>query len=66
MTDNGTGYRSHLFRQAPEAPGLRHPRARALHAPRPMKAERFIKTMLEDWAYVPYRSSLNRHRPLPV
>ena len=31
------------------------------------KAERFIKTMLEDWAYaVPYRSSSNRRRQLPV
>ena len=31
------------------------------------KAERFIKTMLEDWAYaVPYRSSSNRCRQLPV
>ena len=30
------------------------------------KPERFIKTMLQDWAYaVPYRSSDSRNRQLP-
>jgi transposase InsO family protein len=67
MTDNGTGYRSHLFRQAREALGLRHLRTRPYTPKTNGKAERFIKTMLEDWAYaVPYRSSLNRRRQLPL
>jgi transposase InsO family protein len=67
MTDNGTGYRSHLFRQACHALGLRHLRTRPYTPKTNGKAERFIKTMLEDWAYaVPYRSSSNRRRQLPV
>jgi transposase InsO family protein len=67
MTDNGTGYRSHLFRQAREALGLRHLRTRPYTPKTNGNAERFIKTMLEDWAYaVPYRSSCNRRRQLPV
>ena len=67
MTDNGTGYRSHLFRQACQALGLRHLRTRPYTPKTNGKAERFIKTMLEDWAYaVPYRSSSNRRRQLPV
>ena len=67
MTDNGTGYRSHLFRQAREALGLRHLRTRPYTPKTNGKAERFITTMLEDWAYaVPYRSSSNRRRQLPV
>jgi transposase InsO family protein len=82
MTDNGVGYRSHLFRQAWQALGLRHlltrpytPQTNGLETaapflppgdrPRPM-AERFIKTMLQDWVYaVPYRSSDSRNRQLP-
>jgi transposase InsO family protein len=67
MTDNGTGYRSHLFRQARAALGLRHLRTRPYTPKTNAKAERFIKTMLEDWACaVPYRSSSNRRRQLPV
>jgi hypothetical protein len=67
LTDNGTGYRSHLFRQAREALGLRHLRTRPYTPKTNGKAERFIKTMLEDWAYaIPYRSSGNRRRQLPV
>ena len=67
MTDNGTGYRSHLFRQAREALGLRRLRTRPYTPETNGKAERFIKTMLEDWAYaVPCRSSSKRRRQLPV
>jgi transposase InsO family protein len=67
MTDNGTGYRSHLFRQAREALGLRHLRTRPYTPKTNGKAERFIRTLLEDWAYaVPYRSSASRRRQLPV
>jgi transposase InsO family protein len=66
MTDNGTGYRSHLLRQAREALGLRHLLTRPYTPKTNAKAERFIKTLLEGWAYaVPYRSSANRRRELP-
>jgi transposase InsO family protein len=67
MTDNGTGYRSHRFRQAREALGVRHLRTRPYTPKTNGKAERCIKTLLEDWAYaVPYRSSTSRRRQLPV
>jgi transposase InsO family protein len=66
MTDNGVGYRSHLFRQAWQALGLRHLLTRPYTPQTNGKAERFIKTMLLDWAYaVPYRSSDSRNRQLP-
>ena len=67
MTDNGTGYRSHLFRQARQALGLRHLLTRPYTPKTNGKAERFIKTLLEDWAYaVPYRSSSSRRLQLPI
>ena len=67
MTDNGVvGYRSRLFRQAWQAPGLRHLLTRPYTPKTNGKAERFIETMLQDWAYaVPYRSSGSRNRQLP-
>ena len=61
MTDNGVGYRSHLFRQAWQALGLRHLLTRPYTPKTNGKAERFIKTMLQDWAYaVPYGSSVQQ------
>jgi transposase InsO family protein len=66
MTDNGVGDRSHLFRQAWQALGLRRLLARPYAPKTNGKAERFIKTMLQDWARaVPCRSSDSRHRQLP-
>jgi transposase InsO family protein len=51
MTDNGNGYRSHLFREACQAAGIRHLRTRP-YCPRTNgKAERFIQTLLREWAY---------------
>jgi transposase InsO family protein len=67
MTDNDTGYRRHLFRPAREALALRHLRTRPYTPKTNGKAERFIRPLLEDWAYaVPYRSSASRRRQLPV
>lgn len=54
-------HRSHLFRQAREALGLRHLPTRPYTPETSGKAERFIKTLLEDRAYtVSYRSSAPR------
>lgn len=51
MTDNGNGYRSHLFRQACQAAGIRHLRTKP-YCPRTNgKAERLIQTLLREWAY---------------
>ena len=50
MTDNGSAYRSHRFRQALAA-GLKHKRTRPYTPQTNGKAERFIQTSLREWAY---------------
>lgn len=66
LTDNGTGYRSHRFRKACERQGVRHHRTRPYTPRTNGKAERFIQSMLREWAYVrSYRSSDSRANCLP-
>jgi transposase InsO family protein len=66
LTDNGTGYRSHRFRKACQRLALRHHRTRPYTPRTNGKAERFIKTLLREWAYFRlYRSSVSRARQLP-
>jgi transposase InsO family protein len=61
MTDNGSAYRSDLFRQALLKAGARHVRTRPYTPRTNGKAERFIQTSLREWAYVrPYASSAQR------
>jgi transposase InsO family protein len=61
MTDNGSPYRSHLFRKALADAGARHVRTRPYTPRTNGKAERFIQTSLREWAYArPYRSSDER------
>jgi transposase InsO family protein len=61
LTDNGTGYRSHRFRDACKSAALRHHRTRPYTPRTNGKAERFIQTMLREWAYArTYRSSAER------
>jgi transposase InsO family protein len=61
MSDNGSGYVSRAFRGACEQLGLRHLRTRAYTPRTNGKAERFIQTLLREWAYVqPYGSSRER------
>ena len=58
MSDNGSGYVSRAWRATCEALGLRHLRTRAYTPRTNGKAERFIQTLLREWAYVePYASS---------
>ena len=58
MTDNGSGYVSRLFRKACRLLRLRHIRTRPYTPKTNGKAERFIQTLLGEWAYaLPYRSS---------
>ena len=52
MTDNGSAYRSHAFRQAILDAGLRHKRTRPYTPRTNGKAERFIQTSLREWAYL--------------
>ena len=61
MTDNGSAYRSGLFRQALQVAGARHVRTRPYTPRTNGKAERFIQTSLREWAYAkPYASSDER------
>jgi transposase InsO family protein len=61
LTDNGSAYRSHLHRQACVELGVRHSRTRAYRPRTNGKAERFIKTLTERWAYgAIYGSSAER------
>ena len=66
MTDNGAGYVSHLFRKVCRLLRLRHIRTRPYTPKTNGKAERFIQTLLREWAYaLPYRSSDSRAADLP-
>jgi transposase InsO family protein len=51
LTDNGAAYRSHLHREACTRLGIRHSRTRAYRPRTNGKAERFIRTLTERWAY---------------
>ena len=66
MTDNGSGYVSRLFGKACRLLRLRHIRTRPYTPKTNGKAERFIQTLLREWAYaLPYRSSDTRAADLP-
>lgn len=65
MTDNGPAYLSRPHAAACSDLGLRHLRTRPYRPRTNGKAERFIQTMLREWAYVAaYPSSLDRRRAL--
>ncbi len=58
MTDNGSGYRSKLFRRVVAAHGARQIFTRPYTPRTNGKAERFIQTCKRDWAYArPYHRS---------
>ncbi len=54
MSDNGSCYRSHLFRAAARRHGLRHLFTRPYTPRTNGKAERFIQTSLREWALPPF------------
>ena len=61
LTDNGAPYRSAAHALACRALGIRHLRTRPYRPQTNGKAERFIRTLLEGWAYGPiYASSRER------
>jgi transposase InsO family protein len=65
MTDNGSAYRSKAFRDFCVEQGARHVRTRPYTPRTNGKAERFIQTLLREWAYArPYRTSGWRRRAL--
>ena len=66
MTDNGSAFRSRLFGASCTVLGLRQLFTRPYTPRTNGKAERFIQTLLREWAYVrPYRSSADRRAWLP-
>ena len=66
MTDNGAPYRSHLFARSCWRHRIRHIFTRPYTPRTNGKAERFIQTLLREWAYAAtYSSSAARARALP-
>lgn len=66
MTDNGSCYISKVFKASRTALGIKHIRTRPYTPKTNGKAERFIQTLLREWAYVrPYKSSARRAAQLP-
>lgn len=65
MTDNGSAYRSKLVARFLEAVQIRHLLTRPYSPQTNGKAERFIQTMLREWAYGRlYRTSYQRSQAL--
>ena len=65
MTDNGSAYVSRLFAKVLRWLKIRHIRTRPYTPRTNGKAERFIQTLLREWAYaIPYRSSESRNLDL--
>jgi transposase InsO family protein len=65
LTDNGGCYVSHAFKNACKDLGTRPLRTRPYRPETNGKAERFIQTLLREWAYKrPYRTSNQRKRQL--
>jgi transposase InsO family protein len=66
LTDNGAPYRSTLWAEHCARHGLKHLRTKPYRPRTNGKAERFIQTMLREWAYPQaYTSSAARARQLP-
>jgi transposase InsO family protein len=66
LTDNGASYRSRAFAALLERLEARHRWTRPYRPQTNGKAERFIRTLLDEWAYVRlYRSNAERLAALP-
>jgi len=65
LTDNGRVFRSDLVREVYREHGCRHRTTRPYRPRTNGKAERFIQTVMREWAYrKPYRNSDERDRQL--
>lgn len=66
MTDNAFAYRSHAFEAVCQRFRIKHVRTRPYRPQTNGKAERFIQTLLREWAYArAYSSSRSRTAALP-
>jgi transposase InsO family protein len=67
LTDNGSSYRAHMFNETIAGLGARHKRTRPYRPQTNGKAERFIQTILREWAYGrAYQSTEERSAALPL
>lgn len=67
LTDNGPCYNAHRFRRTCAQLGLKHRRTRPYTPRTNGKAERFIQTALNEWAYArTYQNSEERTASLPL
>jgi transposase InsO family protein len=65
MTDNGSCYKAKNFKKACRRRGIKHVRTKPYTPRTNGKAERFIQTLLREWAYArPYRTSNQRAKRL--
>ncbi|MEV4709695.1 IS481 family transposase, partial [Actinoplanes sp. NPDC049316] len=67
LTDNGSCYRSHLWRDTLTQAGITHKRTRPYRPQTNGKVERYNRTLLEEWAYArAYRTETERRQALPA
>ncbi|WP_406078878.1 IS481 family transposase [Micromonospora sp. NBC_00858] len=67
LTDNGSCYRSQLWRDTLTTAGISHKRTRPYRPQTNGKVERYNRTMLDEWAYArPYRTETERREALPA
>jgi len=67
LTDNGGNYRSHRFRAVAARQRVRLKRTQPYRPQTNGKAERFIQTLIREWAYArAYSTSARRTRALPA
>ncbi|MFJ8795489.1 IS481 family transposase [Streptomyces sp. NPDC102462] len=67
LTDNGSCYKSHLWRNSLTEQGISHKRTRPYRPQTNGKVERFNRTLLDEWAYAqPYRSEAERRDAYPA
>ncbi|MFD1319796.1 IS481 family transposase [Micromonospora sonneratiae] len=66
LTDNGSCYRSHLWKDTLTTAGITHKRTRPYRPQTNGKVERYNRTLLDEWAYArPYTSETERREALP-
>jgi transposase InsO family protein len=66
LTDNGSCYRSRLWKETLTTAGITHKRTRPYRPQTNGKVERYNRTMLDEWAYArPYHTETERRQALP-
>ena len=66
LTDNGSAYKSHLWRDTLTAAAITVNKTRPFRPQTNGKVERFHRTLADEWAYArPYRSETDRREAFP-